>query len=264
MPLTLSNILLSPIIIFTSLQTMPVLLISPSSMQSALPAVYLAFNQFGAGHYDAVISNDVSTNSQAREPVHHKDSVVQTHLGTLHRKRYCGRKSHLDKSTRQASCIDQKHYASRCPCYKNQLGCRNECSCRKCENPFGKRGVVLNSPLVISPPTPRKRAKHFLTTTLTSGKEFMQKMEANIERVWNRAEIIVFECLTQLLPSLHIILSDDNVQRYFNKIARRICQLGYTDEIIEKSLDEIQLRIRAHDEALKRWLNGYYQKEKYM
>ena len=98
MPLALSNILSSPIIVFTSLQTMPVLLISPSSMQDALPAVYLAFNQFGAGHYDAVISNDASTTLQAREPVSQKDSVVENHLNTPHQKCYCGRKSNLDKS----------------------------------------------------------------------------------------------------------------------------------------------------------------------
>ena len=89
----------------------------------------------------------------------------------------------------------------------------------------------------------------------------MEKMETKIERVWNRAEIIVFECLVQLLSILHIALSCDNVQRYFNKIVRRIDQLGYTAEIVEKSLDEIRLRIRAHDEALKGWLNGYYNKE---
>ena len=43
----------------------------------------------------------------------------------------------------------------------------------------------------------------------------------------------------------------------FNKIVRRIDQLGYTAKIVKKSLDEIRLRIRAHDEAL----TGYYNKE---
>ena len=117
---------------------------------------------------------------------------------------------------------------------------------------------MLNNPLAISPTIPRKRAKHSLTTKLTSGKEFMEKMETKIERVWNRAEIIVFECLVQLLSSSHIALSCDNVQRYFNKIVLQIDQLGYTAEIVEKSLDEIRLQIRAHDEALKGWLNGMH------
>ena len=229
---------------------MSVLLISPSSTQNALPAVYLAVNQFGAGHYDAVISNDVSMTLEAREPVSQKDSVVENHLNTPHRKCYCGRKSNLDKSPKQA-CVDEKHCASCRPCYKNQLGCRNRCSCKQCENPFGKHGAVLNNPLAISPTIPRKRAKHSLTTKLTSGKEFMEKMETKIERVWNCAEIIVFECLVQLLSSLDIALSCDNAQRYFNKIVRRIDQLGYTAEIVEKSLDEIRLRIRAYVKHLK-------------
>ena len=44
MPLALANILSSPVMVFTSLPTMPVLLISPSVMENALPAIYLAFN----------------------------------------------------------------------------------------------------------------------------------------------------------------------------------------------------------------------------
>jgi hypothetical protein len=53
MPLAMANLIGSPLIIFTSLETMPLLLIMPSST-SGLPPIYLAFNQFGAGHYDAI------------------------------------------------------------------------------------------------------------------------------------------------------------------------------------------------------------------
>ena len=61
MPLALANILSSPVLLFTSMETMPVLLITPSIMRDAVPRVHLAFNQFGAGHYDAIhiVSRDI-------------------------------------------------------------------------------------------------------------------------------------------------------------------------------------------------------------
>ena len=65
MPLALANILSSPLIIFTSLQTMPVLLITPSVIQHATPIIHLAFNHYGAGHYDAVVFSDESNDNQS-------------------------------------------------------------------------------------------------------------------------------------------------------------------------------------------------------
>ena len=47
MPLALANLLSSPLLIFTSLETMPVLLITPSLVRDAIPRIYLAFNQYG-------------------------------------------------------------------------------------------------------------------------------------------------------------------------------------------------------------------------
>ena len=201
-----------------------------------------------------MISNDASTSIQACEPA--CSDVGETDLKALRRKCYCDRKSNQNRTTKQA-CVDQKHYASRCPCYKNQ----DECSCKQCENPFGKRGATLNNALAISPSTPRKRAKHSLTTKLNSGEKFTENMEANIERFWTRSEVILFQCIIQLLSSLQTAFSDENLKRYFNSIVRRICQLGYTTEFVEKSLDDIRSRIKAHDKALKAWLNGFYRKE---
>ena len=61
-PLALANMVSSPVLLFTSMGTMPVLLITLSIMRDALPRVHLAFNQFGAGHYDAI--NIVSRDSK--------------------------------------------------------------------------------------------------------------------------------------------------------------------------------------------------------
>ena len=89
----------------------------------------------------------------------------------------------------------------------------------------------------------------------------MEKVDINIERVWNPTEILIFEILVQLLSSLQIPVTADNIKRYFNRLAKRITQLGFAFEIVEKSLKQIQSRISAHDNALKAWLNGYFRKQ---
>ena len=70
----------------------------------------------------------------------------------------------------------------------------------------------------------------------------MEENDAKIKRVWNRTEVIVFECLIQLLSSLQVTFSHDNIRLYFNKVVRRISQLGYDIEIYEKSVKESQSR----------------------
>ena len=54
MPLALANVLSTPLLLFTSITTVPVLLITLSVIGDAIPRLYLGFNQFGAGHYDAI------------------------------------------------------------------------------------------------------------------------------------------------------------------------------------------------------------------
>ena len=66
MLLELASILSSPLIIFTSLQTMPVLLITPSVIQHATLRIHLACNHYGAGHYNAVFGDESNDNQYDR------------------------------------------------------------------------------------------------------------------------------------------------------------------------------------------------------
>jgi hypothetical protein len=99
MPLALANLLSSPVLLFTSMETMPVLLITPSEIvdSAAVPRIYLASNQFGAGHYDSIIST--GTDNQEREqPDICQDVSEQSH--TIH-KCSCGKnakRSRIKKS----------------------------------------------------------------------------------------------------------------------------------------------------------------------
>ncbi len=57
--LALANILRIGIVVFTSLENYPVITIAPRNESISCTTVCLAFEQLGAGHYDAVIESTV-------------------------------------------------------------------------------------------------------------------------------------------------------------------------------------------------------------
>ena len=63
--LALANIMRIGIVVFTSLEDYPVITIVPRNEPIACTTVYLAFEQLGAGHYDAVIESIVITEQTA-------------------------------------------------------------------------------------------------------------------------------------------------------------------------------------------------------
>ena len=215
MPLALShNIVSSPLIIFTSLQTMPVLLITPSVIQHATPRIHLAFNHYGAGHYDAIVLCDKSIGNQSGR---NEECTSSLSTDKVH-KCFCG-KNAKNNDGKHAACVTSNQYASRCPCYKNQRHCHSSCKCKHCKNPFGKCGLLSQSTIHITEGPKRKRIKHSLSTSTTPGKAFMEKMEVNLEKLWSPTEILILECILQLLYSLNIPATADNVKCYFNLLA---------------------------------------------
>ena len=57
--LALANIMCIGVVVFTSLENFAVITIVPRNEPIARTTVYLAFEQLGAGHYDAVIESPV-------------------------------------------------------------------------------------------------------------------------------------------------------------------------------------------------------------
>ena len=260
MPLAMANLIGSALIIFTSLETMPVLLITPSST-SGLPPIYLAFNQFGAGHYDAIKfeqKEETSSTVMTSGPVQPVEATTQ--------RCSCGKNSKRtsNKSIKQ-SCVNSQGYASRCPCLKAKNGCHSDCSCKECSNPYGKNDkLISDSTHFLSSPRPRKRAKHSLSGTRTNAEEFMEKMNTKTQHLeWNMIEIIIFECLIELFRNLKIVIDSDNLQRCFNKLVEKTAEINFKFEmdVLKKTINEIKKRMESHDKALKAWLNAYYRKQ---
>jgi hypothetical protein len=159
--MALSNVLKCPVVIFTSIDTYPIIpLIPRQAPLSAIP-IYVAFNQSGKGHYDAIASQ-----IQCDARVENESQSIETSCR-------CGRGS--NKETGKSICSD---YSSRCKCFQRIQGCSDKCGCKNCNNPYGKR--VANETKTIS----RKRRKHD-NTPKTSGDFFADHGEEFPRNLWN-------------------------------------------------------------------------------
>lgn len=127
----LSNVLQSPIVVFTSIQNLPVLVITPSHHVMNNPSpIHLAYCHDGPGHYDlAVHCSDTSDKDQSQ-----------------HKRCTCGRKN--PQSIGAACTTVLKKYASRCPCYNSRQACTDLCKCKNCANEFGMASTIGTTAIV--------------------------------------------------------------------------------------------------------------------
>ena len=131
MVLSIANTLHATIIVFSSIQYQPVIVITPHTQKVKIPLM-LAYTQFGAGHYDAVMAKM-------------QDAGTGTHFCS------CGK----DDKTQQTHCKEtMRKYAAiiKCKCLQNKSGCSDACRCRNCGNPCGKKEKMFKHP--------RKRYRH--------------------------------------------------------------------------------------------------------
>ncbi len=141
--LALANILRIGIVVFTSLENYPVITIVPRNEPISCTTVYLAFEQLGAGHYDAVIESTVvavQTAPAAEKPGLSEDNTQpatgnHSNAHVSHPACRCGQGGAKNKQNRQF-CAE---YKSGCKCFRSLQGCTMVCGCRNCANPYGVR-----------------------------------------------------------------------------------------------------------------------------
>ncbi len=118
---TLLNILAIRITIFTSVENMPVLCVTPAFNCDTSVPLYLTYVQAGAGHYDYAVPSVTSSTT----------TIVQTHRCT------CGRKP---TGSIVGVCV-----SSRCPCNRRLQPSTSACRCKNCDNQIGKTPSPLTS-----------------------------------------------------------------------------------------------------------------------
>ena len=122
----------SPIVVFTSMENMPTIVITPPHVAIAnTQPLHIAFNAHGLGHYDAAFWASPETQQLSQESMSPQQPTCS-----------CGR-----KSTKGTPCSLQLNvYTTRCPCYNLQSGCNHKCRCKNCQNPYGKQLAPAEKP----------------------------------------------------------------------------------------------------------------------
>ena len=189
MVLTLANILGIPLTIFTSVENMPVLCVTPTLNCDTSVPLYLTYVQAGAGHYDYAVPSLTSSTTT---------SIVHSHCT-------CGRK--------RTESIGGVCVSSRCPCNRRQKPCTSACRCKNCSNQNGKRP---------SPSTSRRRQLHDAQRQPLCGQastDFMRKRnEKMIKGGMTMMEVLVLKTIL-----VHFILNGftvtaNNVLSAYDKV----------------------------------------------
>ena len=87
----------------------------------------------------------------------------------------------------------------------------------------------------------------------------MEKIEVNVEKRWSRTEILIFECILQLLYNLNIPVTADNVKRYFNLLASRITELHFHFNVVKKTTKAISCEIKKTQQStssMVKWIHS--------
>ena len=144
----LCNCIGIPIIVLSSILGTPILQFKPRSFLVHAPLV-IAYNQFGAGHYDSV-------------------SYFKTNLQTSNVSSRLMCKCGVNDKSRIDRCCPNAQYGNRCPCLKQSVACSLKCLCKQCRNPGGKKPTMLSRKMI------RKRQQNKLHLTHFNNTEFLK------------------------------------------------------------------------------------------
>lgn len=126
MPLARANVLCLPIVVFTQMENLPVLPISRRDCIQCMP-IFVAFDQSGVGHYDAVTQ---ITHSEPSCEVEKTDELQNKH-------EFCRCGQGAKRNEKDIVSCDQ--FKKRCKCFQGVRSCTDRCQCLGCENPYGKK-----------------------------------------------------------------------------------------------------------------------------
>ena len=127
MVLGIANVLQTPIVIFTSIESWPYVPVQPRHVLPHTKPIFLAYIQDGPGHYNLAIPREsptlplpAKTKVMVKSPNHHQNCR-------------CGRGYHF-KDKARINCSSMSAYTSRCPCIRSGHTCTITCKCINCGN----------------------------------------------------------------------------------------------------------------------------------
>ena len=229
MPKALSNALDLIIVVVTSIKDMPIMNIVPRRV--AVPVLlFVAFNQFGPGHYDGLT---IKTDNEDKESDTPKQiEITYCTCGKNDRKgsTYCHPKTRRYSTT----CL--------CPCYNNKRGYSENCKCKFCENTFGKRDVDK------SLPGARKRPRHNWQLPVLSSAAFaLQEGEILNHGSRSLLEFFILEQIFSYCIKHKSPMMPNDIDIIYNAVVELCTNQESSLPLSKLSLDKINTFLREHD-----------------
>ena len=152
--------------------------------------LFLAYNQYGSGHYDLACEVSDSTAQSIRKPVSCRCGVNRD----------------------GPACVHNMRYQSRCKCLQHNQACSQPCHCKNCQNPFGLRLLLICK---------QKQHRHKWQSNPHTTKKFAVDRKENVVGMWSLFKSIVFINITNKLADLCIDESVENIHGCFSDIVGR-------------------------------------------
>lgn len=229
--LAVTKILRLSVVIFTSLDYIPVVPVVPVDPVISSRCLVIGFTASN-GVYHAV--EKISTIANAVVP--------QTNVGVTEKMRdacSCGRGAAKKDSNRTFCKQTVGGVPSRCGCYKLMSGCSERCRCVSCENPYGTSRNAKSCYTITRTRQPSKLKGQ----KSKSGAEFLLDLGVSPVLGWTNFENAMFDCLVDSMISANIDLNASNCLEMFNKL-RAVAEQQGINNIGEKSLRQLQGKLR--------------------
>lgn len=227
MVLALSNALQLVII---AIKDHPIINISPQEIAASTP-IFIAFNQYGPGHYDGLIEN--STLPPASVPL---ETVTISHCSCGKNDKKNGSHCHPKTQKYTSVCL--------CPCCKSGVGCSDNCRCKSCNNPHGKRTMTEQPPS-------RKRPRHLWQKSVQSSAKFALQLGEHLNH--GPRSLLEYFAMEQVLNHCkmqEISETSENILIIYNAMVEIVQLYDCALPLGEKSVSEVETFLREHEHNL--------------
>ena len=189
MAVGLANVLRINLVLFTSMEKMKTIPIVPREKVLCNGAIYLAFNNSGCGHYDAVVKP--AKHAVNPEELPSTETKITEHENQ--ERKGCGRGAARQNKDKKFCFQVPGERRLQCPCFRDMKKCSSACSCFNCNNPHRARS---DSSTETSTSKKRNHGKQSLQGLRKTSLEYMlQSNEKPKDPTWNRMEKYVLQSL---------------------------------------------------------------------
>ena len=217
MGIALSQILRLNIVIFTSLDHMPVVPVSPLLPCTATKAIFLGYSIGQPELYHNVVS--LENVNEAIPPHVSSTSTCSNNSPKEQVPEHCscGRGS-AKKDGRKFCCQVPNGNKSRCKCYSKIAGCPHRCKCVGCGNPYGSSQAAKQAYTLVTTSRYRPKQKLQEAKESISSLDYLTSQGLTPVSGWSEIESLTLDCLVNYASLKGLSIEPSRVYEYYSKL----------------------------------------------